>query len=205
MLPPLPGSANTASDPTYAPDAVGAQWIRVFRQGHHWHDWVYVNWHTGETAYDEDQDAHLAPDLNAAKVMSRLCSPLRRRRADLQYSLEYGPRYLEYGYERPFGLTGHVGGADRYDADRVELDGCGTSHRSVLARCGQGCSSIQLGGGLASWVNLKDGRAVVASLRATRRFRWKHPTHGVAVHTRHLLFLGRAYGPGQVKMVKIPR
>jgi hypothetical protein len=187
----------------FTADAVGRHWIRAFFASRHGYGWSYLNWRTGRRQSADGVSPRLVPSLDREGLWERLCTPLRRlSNSDEDVEDFGGPRWLNFDYQRPYGVT---------LKRAVRLYRCGRRGYTRLSACRRGCWEPALGGGVVSWK--EDEYAYVYVLRSRRRYRWRVPLprdHYFAVsHTRGWMFASRDRGGAaeevRVYAAQIPR
>jgi hypothetical protein len=164
-----PGSENFTQ-----PTGIGRYWVVGLTRSiqHFGGTTTYLSWHTGqqghEAFYPSEYRAVENPD--SASLEQRLCSPLHRYVDD---SVEGAPRWLEFLYDRTYGVTRTV------PDGALVLWRCGRRQPRRLDRCpGPGiCRSVVAGGGLVSWITLRGLRAY-APVRG-RSLSWSLGHYGV--------------------------
>jgi hypothetical protein len=123
--------------------AIGSQWVEGETSSERSGYVFFLNWHTGEVRQETERPNGNYPtfeDLDNAKLVRPICTPLRRRAA-----ADPGVRgALPFAYAAPFAVE-----ADEV-AGELSLMRCG-SHL-VHALPGERAGSLQIGGGVLSWI-----------------------------------------------------
>jgi len=172
-----PADWRTFVDAGGGPDSfevtgLGDDWARIIRSGYHYTDEEgYVNVMTGAVAFLNRPRQYA--DLNRPHVVRQLCAPLTRSENNGAYGDV--PSFQPYASERPYGAT-VVLGAGTSERETLVLERCGSRRKRVLDRCPQRCSSVQLNGGVLTWLSGTRARAYV--LRTSRSYRWSLPIAG---------------------------
>ena len=176
---------------------IGSEWLRFRYTDYHILGMAYVSRQNGQRVdeFSFPGRANQVPDLDAAGLYARLCSPLRRRATVNDDPYENQPRWIPYEYRPPYGLT-----TDRRDlAGTLHLDRCGSARSARLERCSGSCGSVQLGRRAAVWTIGGDVGAYLLTKRrlarrrvARQRYRYDNPL--VAATTDRTVFVSRRSG-----------
>lgn len=158
-------------------DAIGKEWAEGSIGTHFGTATFFVNWHTGVMEKEEPAlgDATFYEDLNSRELLQSLCEPLARPVSDDSGS----PPFAPIQYESPFAVIGPLG----YEQVLLQLHRCGSDRRMLLPEGGPYASSVQLGGGVLSWVGsgnrgnyIKNGGAYVTQMLPRSR-NWHGPLY----------------------------
>lgn len=161
-------------------EAIGHEWAQGATSGHNGTSIWFVNWHTGavEREASSSGDAAFFADLDSAELLQPLCAPLTRP----ANSVSAAPAVAPAQYEPPFAVIGPLG----YEQVFLQLRRCGSRMHMLLPEGGPYASSVQLGGGILSWLGsgkrghyTRYGGAYLTKLYAHDRA-WHGPFYRVA-------------------------
>jgi hypothetical protein len=201
VLAPIPVDIEPDSFTTVP--AIGARWMVLHHVAYHNDAVSFEDWRGGQVRTQLPANSY--PDLDAPRLVRRLCRPLRRGQ------LVNDSGQLAYQYERPY--------AQRQDAAGLLLDRCGRPTPRVLA---PGGTSGQLGAGVVTWTTHRSGGAEgperttlhALILKSNRHLTWRFafPPHrariNVAIeHTRRAVYVNRTdpyHGTYTVLRARLP-
>jgi hypothetical protein len=181
-------------------DEIGSHWLSSPFSGLHVDVTLYLNWQTGQQLTDNRESRSSAgstEDLDAPKLLRKLCAPLRRTPVSGD-GVGTTSVFTPLSYTPPFA-------ASLADASgRLSLRRCGSTRVAQLR--GAGVTQFQLSGGTIAWATFarlpipgqpaldQPGAIYAAALHATGRhwlattFRYTGAPAGVVAHTAAALY-----------------
>lgn len=185
---------------------VGAQGVEFHGEAYHVWFKAFVNWHTGAEIGDDDTTAVEIPDLDAASLQTRLCSPIQRKPYDFGATTFHdGPDWDPFQYEPPYAVQ---------EGPRTSLtiQRCGSTRRTVLQPYRKGvpvARFAQLASGFVTWIVPAPGNewTLVAYLPACgARMRWPVSALSRTGHVKDGIVVDEAFeggGPWRVRRLTI--
>jgi hypothetical protein len=127
--------------------AVGARWLAAVASGHHYSFDLAIDWRSG--ALGPEPTSSTAPDLDAAPLNVPLCSPLARtpERESIYSDL---PAFEAMQYDAPFAVSN--GSATPLTLRRCDSAASTTLQPAPSDTAVTGTTSVQLSGGVVSWL-----------------------------------------------------